>query len=85
MKFLGVLLLLLLPLSVQAATLSGFIADQSNGESLPYATVVLKGPDRPIGALSNVDGYYAVQERACGYGLCVDHLLYRGISVFRIR
>ena len=55
------LLLLLLPLSVQAATLSGFIADQSNGESLPYATVVLKGPDRPIGALSNVDGYYAIQ------------------------
>ena len=55
------LLLLLLPLSIQAATLSGFIADQSNGESLPYATVVLKGPDRPIGALSNVDGYYAIQ------------------------
>ena len=62
MKFLGVLLLMLLPLSVQAATLSGFIADQSNGESLPYATVVLKGPDRPIGALSNVDGYYAIRE-----------------------
>ena len=61
MKSLGVLLLMLLPLSVQAATLSGFIADRSNGESLPYATVVLKGPGTPIGALSNVDGYYAVQ------------------------
>lgn len=61
MKFLGVLLSMLLPLSVRAATLSGFISDQSNGESLPYATVVLKGPDRPIGALSNVDGYYAIQ------------------------
>ena len=61
MRFFGVLLLMLLPLSVQAATLSGFIADQSNGESLPYATVVLKGPGTPIGALSNVDGYYAVQ------------------------
>ena len=61
MKFFGVLLLLLLPLSVRAATLSGFIADQSNGESLPYATVVLKGPGTPIGALSNVDGYYAIQ------------------------
>ena len=61
MKFFEVLLLLLLPLSVQAATLSGFIADRSNGESLPYATVVLKGPGTPIGALSNVDGYYAVQ------------------------
>ena len=60
MKFLGVLLLLL-PLSVRAATLSGFIADQSNGESLPYANVVLKGTDTPIGALSNVDGYYAIQ------------------------
>ena len=61
MKFLGVLLLLLLPLSVQAATLSGFISDQSNGESLPYATVMLKGQGTPIGALSNVDGYYAIQ------------------------
>ena len=61
MKFLGVLLLMLLPLSVRAATLSGFISDRSNGESLPYANVVLKGPDRPIGALSNVDGYYAIQ------------------------
>ena len=61
MKSLGVLLLMLLPLSVRAATLSGFIADRSNGESLPYANVVLKGADRPIGALSNVDGYYAIQ------------------------
>ncbi|MCY3869789.1 MAG: TonB-dependent receptor, partial [Gemmatimonadetes bacterium] len=41
--------------------LSGFIADQSNGESLPYANVMLKGPDRPIVALSNVNGYYAIQ------------------------
>ncbi len=61
MKSLGVLLLMLLPLSVRAATLSGFIADRSNGESLPYANVMLKGRDRPIGALSNVDGYYAIQ------------------------
>ena len=61
MKFLWVPLLLLLPLSVRAATLSGFIADQSNGESLPYANVMLKGPDRPIVALSNVNGYYAIQ------------------------
>ena len=61
MKSLGVLLLMLLPLSVRAATLSGFIADRSNGESLPYANVVLKGADRPIVALSNVDGYYAIQ------------------------
>lgn len=52
---------MLLPLSVRAATLSGFIADQSNGESLPYANVMLKGSDRPIVALSNVNGYYAIQ------------------------
>ena len=61
MKFLWVLLLMLLPLSVRAATLSGFIADQSNGESLPYANVMLKGSDRPIVSLSNVNGYYAIQ------------------------
>ena len=54
-------LLAIVPQSVQAATLSGFVADQSNGESLPYATVVLKGAGDPIGALSNVDGYYAIR------------------------
>ena len=61
LRHLGVLMMILLPLSAQAATLSGFIADRSNGESLPYATVVLKGDGGPIGALSNVDGYYAIQ------------------------
>ena len=54
-------LLAILPQPVRAATLSGFVADQSNGESLPYATVVLKGQGDPIGTLSNVDGYYAIR------------------------
>jgi hypothetical protein len=54
---------LMLPLHTfaQQATLSGFVTDRSNGETLPYTSVVLKGSDRPIGALSNVDGYFAIQ------------------------
>jgi len=54
---------LMLPLQVfaQQATLSGFVADQSNGETLPYASVVLRGDGSPIGTLANVDGYYAIQ------------------------
>ena len=46
---------------VEAATLSGFVTDARNGESLPYATVVLRGWERPLGALSNVDGFFAIR------------------------
>jgi hypothetical protein len=52
----------MLPVQVWAATLSGFVTDESNGETLPYASIVLRGLAEPIGALSNVDGYYALQD-----------------------
>lgn len=73
-------LLAIVPQSVQAATLSGFVADQSNGESLPYATVVLKGAGDPIGALSNVDGYYAIRGIPADteYALTISYIGYIG-------
>lgn len=78
LKILAVLAIV--PQSVQAATLSGFVADQSNGESLPYATVVLKGAGDPIGALSNVDGYYAIRGIPADteYALTISYIGYIG-------
>ncbi len=61
MRVVMLVVLVLFACRTDAATLSGFVADQSNGESLPYATVVLRGQGPPIGALSNVDGYYALK------------------------
>ncbi|MCZ6636112.1 MAG: TonB-dependent receptor [bacterium] len=61
-RFVLLMVWLLLPIQAFGATLSGFVADRSNGESLPYASIVLKFPGQPpIGTLSNVDGYYAMQ------------------------
>ena len=40
------------------ATLSGFVRDRSDGEHLPYASVVVG--DQQMGTLTNVDGYYAL-------------------------
>ena len=42
----------------EAATISGFVRDASNGESLPFASVYLKG--RNWGGISNESGYYAI-------------------------
>lgn len=53
------LCLMLFPLHVQAATLSGFITDKENGESLPYANIAIKGTG--LGAASNANGYYAIK------------------------
>ncbi len=43
----------------QAATLSGFVRNSRDGETLPNATVAFD--DLPLGTLSNAEGYYAVQ------------------------
>lgn len=88
-RYLKILALLaMLPQSVWAATLSGFVADQSNGESLPYASVVLRGPGDPIGALSNVDGYYAIQGIPADteYVLTISYIGYIGFrDTLRLR
>ena len=82
-SYLKILVLLaILPQSVRAATLSGFVADQSNGESLPYASVILKGPGDPIGTLSNVDGYYAIRgiPAETEYVLTISYIGYIGFQ-----
>ena len=44
--------------SQQKATLSGFVRDKTNKESLPYATVSIK--DLKIGTATNIEGYFAI-------------------------
>ncbi|MBM3263912.1 MAG: TonB-dependent receptor [candidate division Zixibacteria bacterium] len=51
------LFLILAPLNTHAATLSGFVTDASNGETLPYASVRIEGT--ALGVFSNNNGYYA--------------------------
>ena len=41
-----------------AADSSGFVRDKSNGESLPFVNIYLKGQNR--GGTSNESGYYAI-------------------------
>ncbi len=42
----------------QTATLSGFVRDKANKESLPHATVQIKS--LKIGTVSNIEGYFAL-------------------------
>ena len=71
----------LFPGGVWAATLSGFVTDGTSGESLPYSNVVLRGGASPLGALSNVDGYYAVQHIPPGeYTIVVSYIGYRSYA-----
>ncbi len=70
----------LLPGVVGAATLSGFVTDGTSGESLPFSNVVLRGGGSPLGALGNVDGYYAVQHIPPGeYTIVVSYIGYHSL------
>lgn len=70
-------LMALLPHQLLAATLSGFITDKTNGESLAYTNVMLKWEGPTLGALSNMDGYYAIQNIPPGaYTLVVSYIGY---------
>lgn len=69
------LCVVLIPITAQAATLSGFVTDQSNGESLPFANIALKGT--PLGAVSNDNGYYAINNIPAGtYTMVVTYIGY---------
>ncbi|MCY3737630.1 MAG: TonB-dependent receptor [Gemmatimonadaceae bacterium] len=46
--------------SAGTATVSGFVRDLRDGESLPYAAVSATVDGRETGTLSNADGYYAL-------------------------
>lgn len=76
MKFSTVLFFLLfLPVSAQAATISGFVTDRSSGEFLLSANVFLSGTS--LGALSNDNGYYAIAGIPAGtYVLVVSYVGY---------
>ena len=59
-----------------AADISGFTRDASNGESLPYTNVYLKGQNR--GASTNESGYYVIVDVPPGtYTLVASLVGYR--------
>ena len=69
------LFVVFLPTTVQAATLSGFVTDNSNGESLLFANIALEGTT--LGAVSNDNGYYAINNVPPGtYNLVVTYIGY---------
>ena len=62
--------------AAQAATLSGFVTDADNGESLPLASIVLTQVQ--LGAASNSSGYYAVKEVPAGtYEEVISYIGYK--------
>ncbi len=63
-------LLVLTALPLHAATLSGFVRNAEDGESLSYATVRLA--DLPLGAQSNASGYYAIKNVPPGTHIVVS-------------
>ena len=70
------LALVLLPFSLQAATLSGFVTAANSGESLPYATIIIANTGR--GAQTNSSGYYAIKNIPPGdYIVTFSHIGYQ--------
>ena len=71
-------LLVAMPLAAQTSefTLSGFVTDGDNGESLPLASIVLT--QAQLGAASNSSGYYAVKEVPAGtYEVVISYIGYK--------
>ena len=71
-------LLAAMPLAAQTpgVTLSGFVTDADNGESLPLASIVLAQVQ--LGAASNSSGYYAVKEVPAGtYEVVISYIGYK--------
>ena len=73
------LFLLALAGSVRAADISGFVRDASDGESLPFVSVYLKGENQ--GGISNESGYYAITGVPAGRHTIVASLV--GYRIFR--
>ena len=69
-------LLLLLPCSVEAATVAGFVYDAENGEALPYANVFFR--NAPWGDMANRKGYYVIPALPAGeYEIVFGYMGYR--------
>ena len=72
-------LLLSLGTATQAADISGYIRDASNGESLPFVSVYLKGESR--GSITNEAGYYVIPDvPAGGHELVVSYIGYAAFT-----
>ena len=78
LRYWMVALLAAMPLAAQTpgVTLSGFVTDADNGESLPLASIVLAQVQ--LGAASNSSGYYAVKEIPAGtYEVVISYIGYK--------
>ena len=73
-QLLSVLLLLLFPAILHAATLKGRITDEK-GEGLPFASIYVKGTTK--GTTSNVDGYYSLELPAGSTQLVCQYVGYQ--------
>ena len=65
----------------RVSTVSGFVRDRSDGESLPNATVAVRFEERNMGALSNTEGYYAI--KGIPPGISVVAVSYVGYTTYR--
>ena len=74
----AILLFLLTGSALEAADISGFVRDVSNGESLPFAYVYLKDDLR--GTVCNESGYYAITGVPAGRYTLLSSLI--GYSTF---
>ena len=60
-----------------AGTISGYVRDKENGETLPYANIVLRKGEVMIGVLSNAEGFYALKDVPEGtYQLVISYVGY---------
>ena len=78
LRYWMVALLAAMPVAAQTpgVTLSGFVTDADNGESLPLASIVLAQVQ--LGAASNSSGYYAVKEIPAGtYEVVISYIGYK--------
>ncbi|MDD3051196.1 MAG: TonB-dependent receptor [Candidatus Cloacimonetes bacterium] len=63
-KLIQILLMLVFYTLLSAASVNGFITDKSNGEKIPYATVILQGTN--LGAHTNAQGYFVINNIPVG-------------------
>ena len=78
LRYWMMVLLAAMPLAAQTpgVTLSGFVTDADNGESLPLASIVLAQVQ--LGAASNSSGYYAVKGIPAGtYEAVISYIGYK--------
>lgn len=70
------LLLLAMPIPLRAATVSGFVYGEENGEALSYSDVFLAGTSR--GRVANLKGYYVITGIPAGdHNIVFTHVGYK--------